>query len=198
MRFRTLLFVLSIATAMIVASTASTSTKYEGKWWVGHSLTYRLHAQLVIRRDARQTLRTIEANPQLWRLERRATARAEREARRRLYVLRYEIPDTREGLAAERAAAAAAAAATPTYLVSTSSGGSCSYGPSTNPYVSPCGCESSTDQVVSPNGTYWGKYQFDLSTWIANGGTAASYGSASAAEQDAVAANVSYDAWPNC
>ncbi|MFL5661357.1 MAG: transglycosylase family protein [Ktedonobacteraceae bacterium] len=63
-----------------------------------------------------------------------------------------------------------------------------------NPY-----CESSgNSQVVSSNGQYWGKYQFDYSTWVAFGGSSGSYGSASAAVQDQVAARVNYDAWPNC
>jgi hypothetical protein len=50
--------------------------------------------------------------------------------------------------------------------------------------------------VVDPTGTYWGKYQFDRQTYERFGGT--NYGSASEAEQDAVAARVTYDAWPNC
>lgn len=60
-------------------------------------------------------------------------------------------------------------------------------------------CESGgNSQVVDSTGTYWGKYQFDRRTWIASGGSAGSYGSAGEAEQDRVAANVHYDAWPNC
>lgn len=69
---------------------------------------------------------------------------------------------------------------------------------SSNPYVDPA-CESGGNpQVYDPSGTYWGKYQFDRRTWIASGGSAGSYGSAGEAEQDRVAANVHYDAWPNC
>lgn len=78
--------------------------------------------------------------------------------------------------------------------------GSPSYssGGSSNPMVNP-NCESGgNSQVVSPDGTYWGKYQFDYSTWVAHGGSPGSYGSASEAEQDQVAARVNYDAWPNC
>lgn len=71
-------------------------------------------------------------------------------------------------------------------------------GGSSNAYVNP-NCESGGNpQVYDPSGTYWGKYQFDRSTWAANGGNPASYGSASEAEQDRVAAQVTYDAWPNC
>jgi hypothetical protein len=83
---------------------------------------------------------------------------------------------------------------------SRSAGGSApvSSGGSSNAMVNP-NCESSgNSQVVSSNGLYWGKYQFDRSTWIAHGGSPGSYGSASAGEQDRVAARVTYDAWPSC
>lgn len=71
-------------------------------------------------------------------------------------------------------------------------------GGSSNAYVNPA-CESGGNpQVVSPSGQYWGKYQFDYQTWVAHGGSGGSYGSASEAEQDRIAANVQYDAWPNC
>jgi len=60
-------------------------------------------------------------------------------------------------------------------------------------------CESGgNSQVVSSNGLYWGKYQFDRQTWVAHGGAPGSYGGASEAEQDRVASRVTYDAWPNC
>lgn len=73
-----------------------------------------------------------------------------------------------------------------------------SSGGSSNPMVNPA-CESGGNvQVVDSTGTYWGKYQFDQSTWVASGGSASSYGNASEVEQDRVAANVHYDAWPNC
>lgn len=67
---------------------------------------------------------------------------------------------------------------------------------STNRFVDPWGCEAEHAQQWSPTGKYWGKYQFDRPTYAAHGGT--NYGSASEAEQDRVAARVSYDAWPNC
>ena len=70
-------------------------------------------------------------------------------------------------------------------------------GGSSNAYVDPS-CEAAHSQQWSPSGTYWGKYQFDRQTWAAHGGDPGSYGSASEAEQDAVAARVQYDAWPNC
>jgi hypothetical protein len=77
----------------------------------------------------------------------------------------------------------------------TSSGG---YGGSSNSMVNPS-CESGGNpQVWDPSGTYWGKYQFDQQTWVAHGGSPGSYGNAGVAEQDRVAANVQYDAWPNC
>lgn len=73
-----------------------------------------------------------------------------------------------------------------------------SAGGSSNSLVNPY-CESSgNSQVVSSNGMYYGKYQFDYSTWVANGGSPGSYGRASEGEQDRVASNVTYDAWPNC
>ena len=81
---------------------------------------------------------------------------------------------------------------------STASRTSASSGGSSNSMVNPS-CESGGNpQIVSPNGTYWGKYQFDYQTWVAHGGSPGSYGSASEGAQDAVAARVTYDAWPNC
>jgi hypothetical protein len=72
------------------------------------------------------------------------------------------------------------------------------YGPSTNRYVQPWGCESRDVQVRSRSGKYWGKYQFDRQTWESHGGDPATYGHADEAEQDRVASRVKYDAWPNC
>lgn len=73
-----------------------------------------------------------------------------------------------------------------------------SSGGSSNPMVDP-NCESSGNpQIVDPSGAYWGKYQFDQQTWVAHGGSPSSYGNASEVEQDAIAQNVDYDAWPNC
>jgi hypothetical protein len=73
-----------------------------------------------------------------------------------------------------------------------------STGGSSNSMVNP-NCESGgNSQVVSSNGLYYGKYQFDYSTWVAHGGSPASYGHASEGEQDRVASRVTYDAWPNC
>lgn len=69
--------------------------------------------------------------------------------------------------------------------------------PSSNRYVDPS-CESGGDPQATGNPGYWGKYQFDVTTWTRFGGSKSSYGNASEAEQDRVAANVSYDAWPNC
>lgn len=60
-------------------------------------------------------------------------------------------------------------------------------------------CESGGNpNARSPDGTYWGLYQFDYSTWVAHGGNPGSYGSAGAAEQAAVASRVRYQAWPIC
>lgn len=70
-------------------------------------------------------------------------------------------------------------------------------GPSSNKYVNPCGCEASSPQSVSASGKYRGKYQFDQQTYEAHGGHG-DPAAASEAEQDRVAANVNYDAWPNC
>lgn len=51
----------------------------------------------------------------------------------------------------------------------------------------------------SGNATHFGAYQFDRSTWAANGGNPADWGSASSAEQDRVFANTvassGYSAW---
>lgn len=46
---------------------------------------------------------------------------------------------------------------------------------------------------------YWGWYQFDYQTWVAHGGVPSHYHQAGhEAEQNAVAARIAYDAWPNC
>jgi LysM repeat protein len=45
------------------------------------------------------------------------------------------------------------------------------------------------------NGAYWGLYQFSYSTWVANGGSPADYGRASAAEQHDVFARSSASNW---
>lgn len=71
-------------------------------------------------------------------------------------------------------------------------------GGSSNPMVNPS-CESGgNSQVVDSSGTYWGKYQFDYQTWVAHGGNPGAYGNAPEWVQDQIAANVTYDAWPNC
>ena len=71
-------------------------------------------------------------------------------------------------------------------------------GGSSNPMVNPA-CESGGNpQVWSPSGQYWGKYQFDASTWAAHGGDPGTYGNAPEWVQDQIAARVQYDAWPNC
>jgi hypothetical protein len=73
-----------------------------------------------------------------------------------------------------------------------------SYGGSSNPMVNPA-CESGGNpQIVSANGLYWGWYQFDYATWVAHGGAPGEYGNAPLYRQHQVAANVDYDAWPNC
>lgn len=75
--------------------------------------------------------------------------------------------------------------------------GEMSRGGSSNPMVNP-NCESGGDPTaVSPSGQYRGKYQFDQQTWQRFGGSG-DPAAASEAEQDRVAARVTYDAWPNC
>lgn len=62
-------------------------------------------------------------------------------------------------------------------------------------------CESGGDYgAVNPAG-YYGAYQFDQSTWDAyapEGYAGTNPATAPPAVQDAAAANVPYDAWPNC
>jgi hypothetical protein len=73
-----------------------------------------------------------------------------------------------------------------------------SVGGSSNSMVNPS-CESGGNpQALSPDGTYWGWYQFDYTTWVAHGGNPGDYGSAPLYIQHQVAAKVEYDAWPNC
>jgi len=60
-------------------------------------------------------------------------------------------------------------------------------------------CESGGDYSANTGNGYYGGYQFDSGTWDAYGDPA--YGEASEAPpavQDAAAASVPYDAWPNC
>ena len=71
-------------------------------------------------------------------------------------------------------------------------------GSSSNAYVDPWGCEAEHAQEWSDTGKYWGKYQFDRTTWDRYNTDGEVYGEASEAEQDAVAARVTYDAWPDC
>lgn len=60
-------------------------------------------------------------------------------------------------------------------------------------------CESGGDPgAVSPDGKYWGLYQFDYGTWVAHGGAGSEYGHAGAERQHQVASRIDYDAWPNC
>jgi hypothetical protein len=60
-------------------------------------------------------------------------------------------------------------------------------------------CESGGDYGINSGNGYYGGYQFDSQTWDAYGDPA--YGEAHLAPpavQDAAAAAVPYDAWPNC
>jgi hypothetical protein len=60
-------------------------------------------------------------------------------------------------------------------------------------------CESGGDYSANTGNGYYGGYQFDSGTWDAYGDPA--YAEASDAPpsvQDAAAASVPYDAWPNC
>jgi len=60
-------------------------------------------------------------------------------------------------------------------------------------------CESGGDYSANTGNGYYGGYQFDSGTWDAYGDP--SYGEANEAPpavQDAAAASVPYDAWPNC
>jgi hypothetical protein len=63
-------------------------------------------------------------------------------------------------------------------------------------------CESGGDySAVDPSGTYHGAYQFDQQTWDAyapQGYAGTNPASAPPAVQDAAAASVDYNAWPNC
>jgi hypothetical protein len=83
------------------------------------------------------------------------------------------------------------AAPEPTYAAPAAGGGYAS--------SSTVQCESGGDYSIDTGNGYYGAYQFDSSTWDAYGDPA--YGEASEAPpaaQDAAAAAVPYDAWPNC
>ena len=73
------------------------------------------------------------------------------------------------------------------------------YGPMSSICGSSCiSCESGWNPMAWNGTLYWGLYQFDLGTWVAHGGARSMYGKAGASEQHRVAANIQYDAWPNC
>lgn len=60
-------------------------------------------------------------------------------------------------------------------------------------------CESGGDYSINTGNGYYGGYQFDSGTWDAYGDPAyAEAHLAPPAVQDAAAASVPYDAWPNC
>ncbi len=60
-------------------------------------------------------------------------------------------------------------------------------------------CESGGDYSANTGNGYYGGYQFDSGTWDAYGDPAyAEASDAPPAAQDAAAASVPYDAWPNC
>lgn len=60
-------------------------------------------------------------------------------------------------------------------------------------------CESGGDYGANTGNGYYGGYQFDSQTWDAYGDPAYSEANeAPPAVQDAAAASVPYDAWPNC
>jgi hypothetical protein len=60
-------------------------------------------------------------------------------------------------------------------------------------------CESSGDYSANTGNGYYGGYQFDSTTWDRYGDDAYPEASdAPPAVQDAAAASVPYDAWPNC
>lgn len=65
--------------------------------------------------------------------------------------------------------------------------------------TNPVQCESGGNYGINTGNGYYGAYQFDSSTWDAYGDPR--YGEANEAPpavQDAAAASVPYDAWPNC
>lgn len=74
-----------------------------------------------------------------------------------------------------------------------SSGGSSGSG---NSMVDP-NCESGGNPATNTGNGYYGKYQFDLPTWRAFGGTGLP-SNAPEWVQDQIASRVNYDAWPNC
>jgi hypothetical protein len=60
-------------------------------------------------------------------------------------------------------------------------------------------CESGGDYSANTGNGYYGGYQFDSGTWDAYGDPQyAEASDAPPAAQDAAAASVPYDAWPNC
>lgn len=184
---------IALATAILAVPTASAHTPYRGKWWKGLHLKEIAHKQeKLLAHNIRASKHGNTAAVRAW--HKKATKWQAR-----------ELEKTRDAIAAFAAAEAARRAA----MYSGSSGyeTSGSYDGSstvTSGGTGACGsaciqCESGGNpQAVSADGTYWGLYQFDRQSWVAHGGNPATYGSASAAEQTAVAANVSSDIWPNC
>jgi hypothetical protein len=86
-------------------------------------------------------------------------------------------------------------------IVASSAPATTSVAPSSGGYASSATvqCESGGDYSINTGNGYYGAYQFDSQTWDAYGDPA--YGEAHEAPpavQDAAAASVPYDAWPNC
>ncbi len=92
-------------------------------------------------------------------------------------------------------------ASTDTSTTTTESAAPASYSGTSSASSSTVQCESGGDySAVNPAG-YYGAYQFDQGTWDAyapSGYQGVNPAEAPAAVQDAAAASVPYDAWPNC
>jgi soluble lytic murein transglycosylase-like protein len=155
-----------------------------------------VHRARAAYRDARAAARDAGADGQLERnlLEGRpaepAKLRDATESVRELAVKLKERAERREEQAAVPAASSGALAAPETYGVSQAT------------LDAIAACESGGDPTaVSPDGTYRGKYQFDLSTWAAVGGTG-DPAAAPEAEQDMRAAMLYAQSgsspWPVC
>lgn len=184
------LLIASLATAVLAVPTASAHTPYRGKWWKG------LHLKEIADKQERLLAHNVRA-------AKRGKTRAVRAWHKKAIAWQTrELAKTRKAIAAFAAAEAARRAATYSGGYSDSAG--YESGEASTAGAGTCGsacvqCESGGNpQAVSADGTYWGLYQFDRESWAAHGGNPATYGSASAAEQTAVAANVGSDIWPNC
>jgi Transglycosylase-like domain len=200
---KTLLPALAAATAAALSGPPSADAHrlYERGWWKGKTAAEIAEGQRAAIQHSRAVIRFFRADPEIAGPKR---DRALRWHRTHLRMTKHalaekvaEIEAARRAAAVAAAAAAQAAAAQQTAAASGATAGAGGYASQATAL-----CESGGNPAaVSANGTYRGKWQFDQQTWNAHapaGWAGVDPAAAPESVQDQAAANVPYDAWPNC